>query len=131
MGVSVDRILGFKCNIQDINKDILEKVIDGELENLGIYSSYSKDIEPGQVVVFDDGLSGEYTYLVYIKFFEDDCDDYSGSTERDIYDEVNDYLREIKVPKDIRDTLREKVEKLGLDKCVADNAELILFRHFH
>ncbi len=131
MGVSVDRILGFKCNIQDINKDILEKVIDGELENLGIYSSYSKDIEPGQVVVFDDGLSGEYTYLVYIKFFEDDCDDYSGSTERDVYDEVNDYLREIKVPKDIRDTLREKVEKLGLDKCVADNAELILFRHFH
>lgn len=131
MGVSVDRILGFKCNIQDINKDILEKVIDGELENLGIYSSYSKDIEPGQVVVFDDGLSGEYTYLVYIKFFEDDCDDYSGSTERDVYDEVNDYLREIKVPKDIRDTLREKVEKLGLDKCVADDAELILFRHFH
>lgn len=131
MGVSVDRILGFKCNIQDINKDILEKVIDGELENLGIYSSYSKDIEPGQVVVFDDGLSGEYTYLVYIKFFEDDCDDYSGSTERDVYDEVNDYLREIKVPKDIRNTLREKVEKLGLDKCVADNAELILFRHFH
>lgn len=128
MGVSVDRILGFKCNIQDINKDILEKVIDGELENLGIYSSYSKDIEPGQVVVFDDGLSGEYTYLVYIKFFEDD---YSGSTERDVYDEVNDYLREIKVPKDIRNTLREKVEKLGLDKCVADNAELILFRHFH
>lgn len=131
MGVSVDRILGFKCNIQDINKDILEKVIDGELENLGIYSSYSKDIEPGQVVVFDDGLSGEYTYLVYIKFFEDDCDDYSGSTERDVYDEVNDYLREIKVPKDIRDTLREKVEILGLDKYIADNAELILFRHFH
>ena len=131
MGVSVDRILGFKCNIQDINKDIFEKVIDGELENLGIYSSYSKDIELGQVVVFDDGLSGEYTYLVYIKFFEDDCDDYSGSTERDVYDEVNDYLREIKVPKDIRDTLREKVEILGLNKCVADNAELILFRHFH
>lgn len=39
--------------------------------------------------------------------------------------------RKIKVPKDIRDTLREKVEILGLDKYIADNAELILFRHFH
>lgn len=131
MSIRVDRVLGYACDINGIDYDTLSKAVDGEFRHLGIYSSYDNEDIENKIAVFHDGLDGEYTYLIFVQFFDNDCGDFYESEKGDIYDEVNKFLKDTKIPNNIKDSMMEKLDVLGVDKSKVDNTKLMMLRHFH
>lgn len=132
MGVSVDRVLGWMLEITDKNvKNTLDGVLYEErFEDKLVNTKYKNDYgkaQKGDIIILDDGMSGEYTYVVWVVCIDNDCDDYY---ESDFFDNLNIMLEKLRVTEDIKSDIKEFMGVLGYNYLESE-IQLKAIRHYH
>lgn len=130
MGVRVDKYLGYVVNIQDEWNKLTEEERDLWLDtkHTDTFKAYylSGDCKDKITVIYD-GMSGQYTKLVYVvEYFSATCDD-----DEKIVGVVNKYLGSAEVPNEIRQKLREVYKEIfSLDYVTDFKVQLQYFIHW-
>lgn len=113
MGVRVDKYLGYVVDIQKEWDKLLDEQQDywscsKEKESEIFKPYYTHGDFKGKITILYDGMSGEYTKLIYIL---DYCTDTSDDDES-IVKTVSKQLENVEVPNEIRQKLREVYKEI-------------------
>lgn len=148
MGVYVDKVFGYTVDIQEEWEKLLENDKDNLIrdrwggflddndnskfqypERFVLYYELNsaKLSKPTLVTLVDDGMSGQYTKLVYILGFVRD----SVENETAILDPLNEELAQVKADNSILDTLGTIYFEIFNCVLDTDRVHLELFNHFH
>lgn len=130
MSVNVDRVLGWTVDLSDIPYEKLsgilyEEEFKEELERTHYVDDYGR-YNKGDIKILYDGMSGDYSYLVWVIYGED-CDDFE---DGEFYDNLNVMLEELHPTEDVISDMREVLEVIGYEDLVQD-IQLKAIRHYH
>lgn len=116
MSVECNRIRGFTYNMPYVDLSKLEDIFGDEFDNI-YFSAY--DTETNKAYIVNDGMSGEYTRIVYPEKLQgpycyqaDDDSYYKVSGEecpQDIYDKMNNLYKKI---------FNKDLDKLKIEKAI-------------
>lgn len=132
MGVNVAKYIGYVVDIQkewdkllDEQQDIWSCSTSKETDTFKPY--YTHGDFKDKITVIYDGMSGEYTKLIYVV---DYCTDTSDEDES-IVKEVNKHLSSVEVPSEIRQKLREVYKEIfGVEHITEFKVQMEYFIHW-
>lgn len=132
MGVRVDKYLGYVVDIQKEWDKLLDEQQDywscsKEKESEIFKPYYTHGDFKGKITILYDGMSGEYTKLIYVlDCCADTCDD-----DEDIVKTVNKQLENVEVPNEIRQKLRNMYKEIFNIEHITDfKVQLEYFIHW-
>lgn len=132
MGVRVDKYLGYVVDIQkewgELTIDYQDLYLCNEEKRTDTFKPYyAKGNCKDKITVLYDGMSGEYTKLLYVL---DYCTDTSDEDES-IVKTVNKQLENVEVPSEIRQKLRNMYKEIFNVEHVTDfKVQLEYFIHW-
>jgi len=130
MGVYVDRITGYRMDVTKefdendeerlwdkyIDENFLMKNSNKKLSEAG-FIPYHNTPRPGKdnITLVYDGMCGDYVWLVYIQDVDYYSDDQSDENKL-----VNDALKMVPVPDDVKKRMRECYKEIFKNECAKD-----------
>ncbi|MNL91089.1 hypothetical protein D3C81_08170 [compost metagenome] len=113
MSITVSKVLGYCIDIQDFidsyaNSVSIDTIVQEKkefLRDLGFNTTnYISKVKAEDIIILEDGLSGEYSKLIYVLSVVEDSEDDVYKNEQ-ITKVINKHLSDIRCPKDIRHKL--------------------------
>lgn len=112
MSITVSKVLGYAIDIKDFanasaSSYDLARVVEerGRLAGLGFNATnYLSKVKEKDIIILEDGLSDEYSKLIYVLSVVEDSEDDVYKNEQ-ITKVINKHLSDIRCPQDIRHKL--------------------------
>lgn len=143
MSVSVDRVIGYVLDVKKLSDELTDEMtyigkakteLQKKLESLDFVSYYNLNKDcTSKVCLFYDGMNDTYKKLVYVLYFEKDCEDYSDESD-DYYDKMSELTKELikTVPQEVRIKFYNVMKEAGISfSDCGEYINLETFRHWH
>lgn len=124
MGVSTDKILGYRVNVMEEFKSLCKGLSEEQQDNLmcdiellpngqrlveagGVAQYGDGTPQKGNIVLLDDGMCASYCWLIYVEHY-----DYCSADETEENKPLNNLLGQMKIPNEIYCAIRDYYELL-------------------